>query len=300
MNSGPILVLGAAGLLGRALIKASDKARRITVGLSRTDCDVTDGAAIERALDAYRPRLVVNASAYTDVDGAETERATAVAVNATGPENIARAAAQTAVPVVHVSTDCVFDGTGRRPYREDDNVAPLGVYGQSKADGEARLRTVQPEHVILRTAWLFGEHGRGFVQFAIASVLAGRSIQAITDQTGSPTAAIDLAEAILAVSRAIDDGSVSWGTYHYAGDDPATRMEVAKAVFEAAGALGRQVPEIVPVELADFPAAARRPKYSALDSSRFVRTFAFPASDWKNRVARLVEAEATRMELPTA
>lgn len=292
MSSGPILVFGASGFLGRTLIAAAAAAGRNAVGLSRGECDITDAAAVDRALDRIRPRLIVNAAAFAGVDAAEDDRAGAEAVNATGPEILGAKAAVLAVPVVHVSSDYVFDGRQRRPYTEDDPVAPLGHYGHTKAAGEARLRAAQPRHIILRTAWLFGEHGGGFVRMAIDAALRCQPVRTIVEQTGSPTDATDLARAILAVDTRIGADFRSWGTYHYAGHDPASRLDMVAAIFDAVRELGRPVPQIVPLSLESFAGAAPRPQSSALDSSRFIRTFDFPASDWRRHLVALVHREA--------
>jgi dTDP-4-dehydrorhamnose reductase len=171
-------------------------------------------------------------------------------------------------------------------------VAPLSHYGRTKAEGETRVRAHQPCHVILRTAWLFGPGGGGFVRMAVAATLRRQPIRTIADQTGSPTAAVDLAGAVLAVDRAIGRGAAPWGTYHYAGREPARRLDIVETIVDAVRALGRQAPSIVPVTAANFTAAAERPDYSALDSSLFETTFRHPASDWRRRLVELVREEA--------
>lgn len=295
MSDGPILVIGASGFLGRTLIEVLAKSDRSAVGLSRVECDISNPMAVDGAIGRVQPRLIVNAAAFSGIDAAETERADAMAVNGEGPAILGSRAAAEEIPVIHISSDYVFDGSRQRPYREDDPVSPLGHYGQSKATGETRLAAVQPRHVILRTAWLFGDHGGGFVKMAIAAALGCQAIRTIVDQTGSPTAAVDLAGAILAVEAAIERGFQSWGIYHYAGQDPASRIDMVNTILDTLSGLGRGVPEIVPVDLADFARAALRPNYSALDSSRFVRTFDYPASDWRQQLAALVGRSAKKM-----
>jgi dTDP-4-dehydrorhamnose reductase len=292
MTGGPLLVVGASGFLGRTLVEACTAASRPAVGLSRAECDITDAGAVDRAIARHRPDLVVNAAAFSNVDAAERDQSGAAAVNVEGPAILAARTAAGGIPLVHISTDYVFDGRNRAPYKEDDPVAPLSHYGRTKADGEARVRAAQPRHVILRSAWLFGRNGGGFVRMAVAAALRRQSIRTIVDQTGSPTAAVDLAGAILAVDRAIGCGAAPWGTYHCAGREPARRLDIVEAIFDAVRALGRQTPSIVPVTAADFAAAAERPDYSALDSSLFETTFRHPASDWRRRLAELVRDEA--------
>ena len=292
MTGGPLLVVGASGFLGRTLVEACSAASRPAVGLSRAECDITDAGAVERAIARHRPDLVVNAAAFSNVDAAERDRGGATAANAEGPAVLAAGTVAAGIPLVHMSTDYVFDGRKRAPYKEGDPVAPLSHYGRTKAEGEARVRAAQTRHVILRTAWLFGRNGSGFVSMAIAAALRGQPIRTIVDQTGSPTAAVDLAGAILAVDRAIGSGRAPWGTYHYAGREPARRLDIVEAILAAVRALQRQTSSIVPVTAADFAAAAVRPDYSALDSSLFETTFRHPASDWRRRLAELVREEA--------
>jgi dTDP-4-dehydrorhamnose reductase len=292
MTGGPLVVVGASGFLGRTLVEACTAASRPAVGLSRAECDITDAGAVEGAIVRHRPDLVVNAAAFSNVDAAERDRSGATAVNAAGPAILAAGTAAAGIPLIHISTDYVFDGRKRTPYKESDPVAPLGHYGRTKAEGEARVRAAQPRHVILRTAWLFGRNGGGFVAMAVAAALRRQPIRTIVDQTGSPTAAADLAGAILAVDAAIDRGGAPWGTYHYAGREPARRLDIVEAIFDAVRALGRQTPSIIPATAADFAAAAERPAYSALDSSRFETTFRHPASDWRRRLVELVREEA--------
>lgn len=292
MTGGPLLVVGASGFVGRTLVGACARASRPAVGLSRAECDITDANAVERVIKHHRPDLVVNAAAFSNVDAAERERSGAAAVNTEGPAILAATTAAAGIPLIHISTDYVFDGRKRTPYKEDDPVAPLGHYGRTKAEGEARVRDAQARHVILRTAWLFGRSGGGFVAMAVAAALRRQPIRTIVDQTGSPTAAIDLAGAILAVDRALGRGAVPWGTYHYAGREPARRLDLVEAILAAVRTLGRETPPIVPVTAADFAAAAERPEYSALDSSLFETTFRHPASDWRRRLVELVREEA--------
>jgi dTDP-4-dehydrorhamnose reductase len=295
MSDGPILVLGASGFVGRTLIASFADAGRPAVGLSHAECDIIDRVSVGRALARYRPHLVINTAAFANVDAAEADPAAATAVNTEGPAILGDATAAAGMPLVHFSTDYVFDGAKRAPYREDDPVAPLSHYGQTKAAGEARLRAVQPRHVILRTAWLFGRNGGGFVQQAIDAAGRRQPIRAITDQSGCPTAVADLVLAIRAVNAAILAGRQPWGTYHYAGKEPARRIDIAEAILDAMRGFGREVPPIVAVRLADLDAEGKRPAYSALDSSRFTATFGLAASDWRRRLTEFVGEEMAAM-----
>jgi dTDP-4-dehydrorhamnose reductase len=290
VKDGSILLFGAGGQLGRELA-ALALARGVPLtGLSRTEGDITDAAAVEAALAAHRPALVVNAAAYTAVDRAESEPDAAFAANALGPEILGRACAAVGVPLLHISTDYVFDGTKSGPYVETDPVAPLGVYGQSKTQGEARLRAVCAEHIILRTAWVYGVHGTNFLKTMLRLAAERDSLRVVADQRGCPTATVDLAEAILAVRVALLAGAEPWGTYHVAGSGETTWHGFASLVVaEQARFTGRN-PQVEPIATADYPTPARRPANSVLGSSRFAATFDMRARPWQERVREVVTA----------
>ena len=173
------------------------------VGLTRAEADITDAAAVARAVAAVTPRLILNAAAYTAVDRAESEPAAAGAINSEGAGIVARAAAAAGVPVIHVSTDYVFDGTKTKPYVETDPIAPIGVYGKTKAEGEARVRAAARRHVILRTAWVFGLFGNNFLKTMLRLARSCDRLRVVADQHGCPTSTVDIAEAVLAIDRAI-------------------------------------------------------------------------------------------------
>ena len=190
-----ILIVGASGQLGCELVR---QARHYDVTLQtppHTQMDITQFDPVKNTLEKLRPDIVINAAAYTDVDRAETEAEKAYAVNATGPANLARFCARVRMPLMHVSTDFVFDGTQQHPYRETDPIAPLGRYGQSKALGEEKIRATLAEHIIVRTAWLYGIDGHNFVKTMLKLAKEKSQIRVVNDQYGSPTSASDLADA---------------------------------------------------------------------------------------------------------
>jgi dTDP-4-dehydrorhamnose reductase len=251
-----ILVTGSGGQLGRVL--SSRLSGHDVVGTPRASLDVAELARVRAALDAARPGLVINAAAWTDVDGAERDPDGAFRANALGPENLARATAERDVPLLHVSSDYVFDGKGDRPLREDDPVAPLSVYGRSKLAGEAAVRAHQPRHYVVRTAWLYAASGRNFPSTMLA--MADRpELRVVDDQRGSPTWAPHLVEAI---ARLI--GTEAWGTWHLAGRGGTTWYGFARALFAAAGV---KTP-LVPVPSAEFPRPAPRPAHAVLGTMR--------------------------------
>ncbi|MGH6842774.1 MAG: dTDP-4-dehydrorhamnose reductase [Methylocella sp.] len=288
MNA-PILVLGAAGQLGREVL-ALAKARDIeAIGYNRLKADITDFASVKAAILAVKPRLVLNAAAYTAVDRAEGEPEAAYAANAAGAETVARAAALQQVPVIQISTDYVFDGTKIGAYVETDPLAPLGVYGKTKAAGEALVRHENPRHFILRTSWVYGRHGANFLKTVLRLAGEREELRIVADQRGCPTATQDLAEAVLAIDRALTNGIEAFGTYHFAGDGATTWHEFARAIVEAQAPATGLLPKVSPIAAADYKTPARRPANSELDSSLFASVFGYRARAWQTRVQETVE-----------
>jgi len=247
-----ILVTGAGGQLGQCLEPALPGHQ--VVALTRRALDLTQLDAVREAVGAVRPEIAINAAAFNDVDGAESRAAEAYAINAVGPRNLALATADFGIPIVHVSTDYVFDGAAGRPYHEFDRVNPLSVYGASKLAGEEAVRTLNPRHYVVRTAWLFWEHGRNFLRAMHANAQRD-GLRVTCDQFGSPTYVPHLASAI---ARLIQTGA--WGIWHLAGRGGASRFDMVMALF---GALEIRT-EVRPVSRLEFPAAASRPIYSVL------------------------------------
>lgn len=247
-----VLLTGAGGQLGRSLTRLL--AAQSAVALDRADLDITRLDAVRRAIDRHRPDTVVNCAAYNAVDAAETEIEAAYRGNALGPRNLALATAAASLPLVHVSTDYVFDGESTRPYHEFDPPRPLSVYGASKLAGEKAVRSLNPRHYIVRTAWVYEAAGRNFPN-TIRALAARGPVRVVDDQHGSPTYAPHLAAAILELIR-----SGAYGTYHLAGRGGTTWYGLTRALFAALGL----VAEVVPVTTAEFPRPARRPRYAVL------------------------------------
>ncbi|MGH6834993.1 MAG: dTDP-4-dehydrorhamnose reductase [Methylocella sp.] len=287
--NGPILVFGAEGQLGHEVM-ALARARGIAAtGCNRARADVTDFASVSAAILAAKPRLVLNAAAYTAVDRAETEPEAAFAANAVGAETIARAAARRQVPVIQISTDYVFDGMKSGAYIETDPIAPLGVYGTTKAAGEAMVRQANPRHFILRTAWVYGRFGANFLKTILRLSRTREELRIVADQHGCPTATQDLAEAVFAIDRALARGIEAAGTYHFAGDGATTWHGFASAIVDAqAQATGRR-PKVSAIATADYQTLARRPANSELNSGLFASVFGYRARDWQTRARQTVE-----------
>lgn len=276
-----LLVLGAEGQLGRVLAMLG---RPGIVALGRPACDITDPAMLGEALAATRPDVVVNAAAYTDVERAEVEPAACMRINAEAPGHIARACARVGAALIHVSTDYVFDGRATTPCDEDAPVNPLNVYGASKAAGEAAVRAALERHVILRTAWLFAPWGRNFPATVLRLAAAGRPLRIVADQVGCPTPVAPLAAAIAAVARRIGAGAAHWGTFHFAGQPPASWHGFANAIVEAALPPGRR-PPVLPITSAEYPARATRPRQAVLDCRRIAAAYGIAAPDWRTNLA---------------
>ncbi len=285
-----VLVTGAGGQVGRDFMSLGGSGLDLR-GFGRTELDITRPDAVNAALDRTKPRLVVNLAAYTAVDKAEDEPAAAFAANRDGVANLARACRRLGIPMIHVSTDYVFDGTNPGAWREDDPVRPLGVYGRSKAEGEAALREALPHHVILRASWVFGAHGRNFVRTMLGRVGKSGEIKVVNDQHGCPTAAADLACAIVSVAhRLLADPAWSAGTYHYCNEGATTWFDFAAAIFARAGERGLAPPRLVPIKAADYAAKARRPANSVLDCGKIIAAFGAVRPPWRESLAPVVDA----------
>jgi dTDP-4-dehydrorhamnose reductase len=285
-----VLVIGCRGQVGRELMAARPPAGVSLIGLGHGDCDVTDRDAVWRVVDRYRPMLIVNATAYTAVDRAESEPDAAFAVNAGGPAHLAEAAAAAGISLIHLSTDYVFDGAKPGAYTEDDPVRPLSVYGNSKAAGERAIRARLGHHVILRTSWVFSTHGANFVKSMLRLGRERDRLHVVADQWGGPTGAADIAEAIVGIAHQllIDRRGDAWGTYHFAGHGPTNWCDFAEAIFERAEAFWGRRPEVAPIATADYPTPARRPAASVLDCTRFDLTFSLPRRAWSERLDEVV------------
>lgn len=277
-----ILVTGAGGQLGRelALRLAPDEA----VCLPRAALDLTDAPAVQATLARLRPNVVINAAAYTAVDRAEAEPDRAFAANRDAPATLARACAGIGAALLHVSTDYVFNGESRRPWREDDATGPINVYGASKLAGERAVQDALPRHLIVRTAWLFGAHGPSFVRTVLRLARERGALRVVSDQTGSPTWAGHLAEALIALARRIAAGeALAFGVHHHAGAPAVSWHGFAEAIVHAAvaqGLLPAPVP-VTPITTDEFPTPARRPAWSVLDGARMAASFGLAPPDWR-------------------
>jgi dTDP-4-dehydrorhamnose reductase len=283
-----LLVLGARGQVGQELCRLGWPAGYEVAGFDRDRVDITRPEAVVAALAREQPDIVVNAAAYTAVDRAESEPEAAWAGNCTGPANLAAACADDGIPLIHISTDYVFDGTKTGPYREDDPAAPLGVYAESKEAGDRAVREVLPQHVILRTAWVYAAHGHNFVKTMLR--LAGERpvLRVVADQTGSPTSAADIAGAIGVIVQQVAAGNRRWGTYNFAGGGAVTWHGFAAAIFEEAAPWRGPPPRVEAIATAEYPTPARRPANCVLDCTRIGETFGIVPRPWREALVDVI------------
>lgn len=283
-----LLVLGCGGQVGRELCRLPWPTGYMLAGFERGEVDITQRAAVVAAMARERPDIVINAAAYTAVDRAESEAEAAWAGNCTGPANLAAACAETGIPLIHISTDYVFDGTKRGPYREEDSVAPLGVYGQSKEAGDRAVREALASHVILRTAWVYSVHGHNFVKTMLRLADDRPVLRVVADQTGSPTAAADIAAAIAAIVQQVAADNRRWGTYHFTAAGEVTWHGFAEAIFELAAPWRGPPPQVEAIATADYPTPARRPANSRLDCTKIGETFGIRPRPWREALAEVI------------
>jgi len=271
----PCLVIGARGMLGTDLTMALKASGLLTEGLDVDEVDIRRFDSVLETVKRGKPGTVFNCAALTDVDGCESSVEDAFAINALGPENLARACLENDAVLVHISSDYVFDGLRGAPYPEDEPVNPLGVYGRSKAEGERLVRDLLPlHHCIVRTQWLFGRHGKNFVESIRQQARERSPLAVVNDQYGSPTYAADLSRAL--IELAMHGGR---GTFHVTNSGVTTWYVFARAVVEFSGIEGVRVE---PTDSARMKRPAPRPAYSALDNSRFVDLVGRPLRSWQD------------------
>ena len=283
-----LLVLGAAGQIGHELCRRVWPADYRIAGVDRAEVDITRQEAVADALRQERPDIVINAAAYTAVDRAESEPDVAWAVNAAGPGHLAVGCETAGIPLVHISTDYVFDGRKEAPYREDDPVNPLGVYGRSKEAGDRAVREGLPEHVIVRTAWVYSAQGHNFVRTMLRLAADRPVLRVVADQIGSPTSAAEIAGAIARVIGGLAAGEARWGTFHFAGGGAVSWHGFAEAIFALAAPWRGAPPTVEPITTADYPTPARRPANSVLDCRRIGEAYGIAPRPWREALRDVI------------
>ena len=283
-----ILVFGASGQIGREVCRAARPPRYAILPLDRKAVDITKSAAVSAMLARETPDLVINLAAYTAVDRAESEPEVAWAANCAGAAHIAGACDESATPLVHLSTDYVFDGRKTGPYREEDAVGPLGVYGRSKEAGERAVRAAVARHMILRTAWVFGAYGANFVKTMLRLAAERPVLRVVADQRGCPTAAADIAAALMVIAAHIERGKAKWGTYHFVGAGATSWHSFAQAIFDQAAPQLAACPQVEPITTEQYPTPARRPMNSVLDCRKIEEVFGISSPPWRTALATVI------------
>ncbi|MCZ8375758.1 MAG: dTDP-4-dehydrorhamnose reductase [Beijerinckiaceae bacterium] len=284
-----ILVTGSRGQVARALAEEGAASGHAIFHLGRPELDLAAPADLDILLAASHPDVIVHAAAYTAVDRAEGEPDLAMAINGVGAGLLAAAAARLDLPLIHLSTDYVFDGTKASPYLETDPTGPLGAYGRSKLAGEQAVSARHPRHVILRTAWVYAHEGTNFVLTIRRLARERPELRVVGDQCGCPTYAADLARAILAVAGHLPDraaGSDVFGIFHVAGSGETSWAGFARAIVTHEAAKGAPVPPVVPIPSAEYPTPARRPANSRLDCSKLNRIYGIRLPHWEDGLSR--------------
>jgi dTDP-4-dehydrorhamnose reductase len=281
--SGKVLVIGRSGQIAHELSRAAWPVGLAAEFVDREQLDLARADEARRLVVARRPRLVINAAAFTAVDAAETKSEAAFAVNRDGPAALADACREIGAAVIHFSSDYVFDGNKSAAYTEDDPVNPLSVYGASKAAGDAALRERLDRHVILRTSWVYSATGQNFVKTMLRLGAERDELRIVDDQHGAPTAAADLARAAVAIAAELVGGRADgFGTFNFTGGGATTTWYgFAREIFRAAAERGAKVPRTVqPITTADYPLPAPRPRNSVLDCGKIARTYGLADEPW--------------------
>jgi dTDP-4-dehydrorhamnose reductase len=289
-----IWIIGNQGMLGQELFRLLEEKQLNFIGSDR-EVDILDQDALSAFSDANTPDCIINCSAFTAVDRAEDESEAAYAINHQGVENIAKLAAERGIPLIHISTDYVFDGTSQSPLDESAPTSPQSVYGSSKLAGEEAIRKHNPRHMIIRTAWLYGEFGPNFVYTMLKLMNSHESIKVVNDQIGSPTWARDLAGLI---RRILSSGTDNYGTYHFSGEGECSWYDFAREIYRIGrekGLIDSQC-TIEPCSSDEFPAKAPRPAYSLLSKEKVKRVFHYQPQHWQHSLEQFLHSISTKEE----
>lgn len=291
MSSPPsidVLLTGGSGQVGTEVIALAPAGMNI-VAPGRDRLDMSDPDALAAMVASHPWAAVINCAAHTAVDRAESEIVAAWKINALAPAALAEATARAGIPLIQVSTDYVFDGSKAGHYVESDPVAPVSVYGASKEAGEQAVRTGNPRHVILRTAWVVSPHGANFIKTMLRLAETRPELRVVDDQHGCPTSATDIAQALLTITqRLVSDRQAPVGTYHFVNAGEATWCDFARTIFEIAAEQGRPAPSVEGITTADYPTPARRPANSRLDTAKIAHDYAISPRPWREAVDEIV------------
>lgn len=281
MFSRKILLTGANGQLGSEIVELAKKLNLSLYSFTRQQLNITELEQIEYAVRTTKPKYIINAAAYTAVDKAENESELAFSINSTGVNNLAQIAEKYNIPLIHISTDYVFDGQKKSAYLEEDDAQPLSIYGQSKLSGENLLRKSWNKHIILRVSWIFGRFGNNFVKTILRLAKEKNELKIIADQKGAPTYTGDIALTLLKIIDYLEKGQTKWGTYHYTGTPTLSWYEFAKKIVtEAKQYQPLMVKKIIPIPSSEYPSIALRPYNSELACKKISQTFYIDPNNW--------------------
>ena len=281
-----ILIIGAGGQVGRELAIADSKHQ--LVALTRQQLDIADRKQITAAVGQHQPDIIINAAGYTQVDRAEHEIELAFAINRDAVADLAFACQQAGIPLLHISTDYVFDGSKQGAYSETDPIAPLGIYGESKAEGETVLRETLKQHIILRTSWVFSATGNNFVRTMLRLGKERDELGIVDDQCGCPTSARSIAQVLLQIADCYLRGEVvDWGTYHYCNGPETTWFGFAREIFNLAD--GYENLKLNPISTSAYPTPAKRPANSVLDCTHIETSFGLQQLSWIDELKRILD-----------
>jgi len=283
-----LFITGAYGQVGMGLVRQSKALGWQVVEAGRDSLDITDASAVSRSIVDFKPDVVINAAAYTAVDRAESDVDVTFAVNRDGPTNLAIVCETLGIPLVHYSTDYVFDGSKVSAYVESDPVAPIGVYGESKLAGEMAVVERCSKHLILRTSWVFSAHGNNFVKTMLRLASEREEIGVVADQFGKPTSAAEIARLTLEI---ISKASSCWGVYHLAQPAVVSWHGFAEAIFQEARSQGMdlRVKHVKPIGTADYPTPAKRPANSELNCERLESVFETSIRPWRESLRKVIK-----------
>ena len=283
------LITGAHGQVGYCLTQQLQGKHEI-LAVDRDELDITDERAVKKAIEDFRPHVIITAAANTAVDRAETEVELSEAINVKGPKYLAKAAKSIDAAILHISTDYVFDGQREGKYKETDTTAPQGVYGRTKLEGEQAVAEANDKFIVLRTAWVFGEHGNNFVKTMLRLSKTRDTLSVVADQIGGPTYAADVARVLIHIAEQIIKGTnVEYGIYNFTGEPCISWCDFAKAIF--AEAVSQKVLEKAPlvnsITTADYPTPAKRPANSCLDLTKIQQAFGVQPSNWQKALKNI-------------
>jgi len=286
-----VLVLGNTGMLGKDLISTLDTKSYDVVGIDRKTLDFRDLYRIPVVLRDISPDVVINSAAYTNVDLAEKEKEIATKINRDAPGEIAKVCGEMKIPLLHISTDYVFSGNTNRPYVETDEMSPVNFYGWTKLEGELAIKSVLQEHLIIRTSWLYGKHGKNFVKTILKLARERDELKVVSDQFGNPTWTRDLSEAIAKIVDTIVNKrrKIIWGVYHFSGLEEVSWYQFARKIVEYGKKYDAfRVKNILPISSSEYPTAAKRPVRSSLDCSKILANFDVMLKPWEESLEQMI------------